>query len=272
MNPQDNSFGKYKYANGKIYKLCCKDPTITEIYIGSTLEQYTRKHAHKNACNNPNSKNYSFYVYQYIRQNGGFENWNLVILEEYAAENKNDLFWKEREWIERLQPSLNCMKKPIVSKDERAKNRSEYREANKEKISEQKKEYREANKDKILERDRKYYQDNKDKISERNKEYREANKDKLSEKNKKWREANRNKILEKNKKYYEENREIFIKKVKNYRVENKDKISKNKKRYNEENKQKISERKKERVNCDICNKELARASLTRHKRTIHKDT
>ena len=241
MNPQDNSFGKYKYANGKIYKLCCKDPTITEIYIGSTLEQYTRKHAHKNACNNPNSKNYSFYVYQYIRQNGGFENWNLVILEEYAAENKNDLFWKEREWIERLQPSLNCMKKPIVSKDERAKNRSEYREANKEKISEQKKEYR------------------------------EANKDKLSEKNKKWREANRNKILEKNKKYYEENREIFIKKVKNYRVENKDKISKNKKRYNEENKQKISERKKERVNCDICNKELARASLTRHKRTIHKD-
>jgi len=239
MNPQDNSFGKYKYANGKIYKLCCKDPTITEIYIGSTLDQYTRKYAHKTACNNPNSKNkmYNYYLYQFIRENGGFENWNLVILEEYPSENKNDLLWKEREWIERLQPSLNCMKRPVVTTDERDKNQKEYKEANREKILKHKKEYREANKDKIL-------------------EYREANKDKILE----YREANRGKRKE----YLEANKDKISKQHKEYYEANKDKLLQYQKEYQEFNKQ--------RVNCDICNKELARASLTRHKRTIHKDT
>ena len=88
-----------------------------------------------------------------------------------------------------------------------------------------------------------YYEANKDKSLEYQKEYREANKEKISEQKKEYREAN------------------------------KEKISEQKKEYREANKEKISERKKEykkqRVNCSICDKELARSSLTRHKKTIH---
>jgi len=41
------------------------------------------------------------------------------------------------------------------------------------------------------------------------------------------------------------------------------------KEYRESNKDKISERRKQRVNCGICDKNLARASLQRHMKNIH---
>ena len=47
------------YANGIIYKLCCLDPNITEIYIGSTTNKYRRKQQHKGICNNVNGKKYN---------------------------------------------------------------------------------------------------------------------------------------------------------------------------------------------------------------------
>ena len=213
MNPQDTSFGKYKYEKGKIYKLCCKDPTITEIYIGSTLNQYRRKHAHKNNSNNPNSRMYNYYVYQFIRENGGFENWDLVILEEYPTENKNELVWKEREYIELLKPALNCVKRPIITVEEKSEQNRE------------------------LERKRR--ENNPDKFRERSRRYRENNPEKISEKGRRYRENNKQKISEYQKKHYENNKE------------------------------KISEKGKERVNCNICNKEFARWSLSRHKKRIH---
>jgi len=168
MNPQDNSFGKYKYANGKIYKLCCKDPNITEIYIGSTLNQYRRKHEHKRDCNNPNRKAYNLYVYQFIRENGGFENWDIVILEEYPAENKNELVWKEREYIELLQPALNCVKRPVVTSEE--------------------------NRKKLRELERKYYKQDTEKFREKNRKWRENNPDKVQELKNNWCEKNKERV------------------------------------------------------------------------------
>ena len=40
-----------------IYKLCCKNPEITNIYVGSTKNFTRRKHQHKNNCINENAKN-----------------------------------------------------------------------------------------------------------------------------------------------------------------------------------------------------------------------
>lgn len=106
------------YTNSLIYKLCCKDATITDEYIGSTTNKYKRKQHHKTSCNNENSKKFNYPVYQFIRENGGFENWDLIILEEYSCENKNQLLMKEREWIELRRPSLNC-NRSFITKEER---------------------------------------------------------------------------------------------------------------------------------------------------------
>ena len=208
-----------RYTKGMIYKLCCKDANITEIYVGSTVNKHRRKAHHKSACNNPNSMAYNLYVYQFIRENGGFENWDLVILEEYPADNKNDLVWKEREWVELLKPSLNSQR-PITTLDEYHENQKKYREENPEKVRESKKKYYEKNKEKVNERKKIYYENNPEKLSERNKKYRENNPEKYRESQKKYRENNREKI-------------------------------------------------NERVKCDICDKDLSKSSLSRHKKTFH---
>jgi hypothetical protein len=40
------------YSRTIIYKICCKDPTIEEIYVGHTTNFTKRKYQHKIACNN----------------------------------------------------------------------------------------------------------------------------------------------------------------------------------------------------------------------------
>ena len=72
-------------------------------------------------CNNENDVHYNMPVYVCIRENGGFENWNMIILEEYSCENKHQLIQREREWIEKRKPTLNC-RRPIITDEERKQN------------------------------------------------------------------------------------------------------------------------------------------------------
>jgi len=154
------------YSKGMIYKLCCKDPTIEEIYIGSTINKRNRKNQHKSACNNPNTKDYNCYKYQFIRDNGGFENFDMIVIEAFTCNSKNELECRERYWIETLKPELN---KYIPTRTQK-EYRKEYYEENKEELNKKHKEYYEKNKEEISKRHKKWYEKNKE---ERNKKKRE---------------------------------------------------------------------------------------------------
>ena len=55
--------------------------TMQKIYIGSTRNKYHRFKSHPSYCCNPKSHNYTQHVYQYIRENGGWENnYECVVL------------------------------------------------------------------------------------------------------------------------------------------------------------------------------------------------
>ena len=69
------------YSNTIMYKLVPNDVNLDLIYIGSTTNFRARKAVHKNICNNENDKDYNKKKYQYIRNNGGFENQDFEILE-----------------------------------------------------------------------------------------------------------------------------------------------------------------------------------------------
>jgi hypothetical protein len=127
------------YQNGTIYKICCKDKDITDCYVGSTTNHSKRKSAHKSSCNNEKSKRYNFPVYRFIRDNGGWDNWEFVLLEDYPCNKKKQLNIRERYWFELLNASLNS-NYPDRSKKEY---RKEYynRPENKECIKEKNKEY-----------------------------------------------------------------------------------------------------------------------------------
>lgn len=97
------------YQKSVIYKLCCKDTTIKDIYIGSSVCKDRRKNEHKTHCNNSSEKNKhrNRKVYKFIRENGGFNNWDMIIIEEYPCDNRIQLLQRERYWMEELNPTLN---------------------------------------------------------------------------------------------------------------------------------------------------------------------
>ena len=92
---------------GFIYKLCCRDPTVKEVYVGSSKNLRVRKSQHKNKCNTQNCKEYSYKVYQFIRANGGFQNFDIVQLEEANFDTKYELRARERHYLELLNATLN---------------------------------------------------------------------------------------------------------------------------------------------------------------------
>jgi len=210
------------YSKTIIYKLCCNDLNITDIYIGHTTDFKSRKAQHKYSCNNIN-KSYNIKVYQFIRDNGGWDNWEMIMIEEYSCNNKLEAKKKERELIEELKASLNMS---IPARTD--------------------KEYRLDNKEKINQKHKEYYENNKEIINEKQKEYRLNNKGKRKEYFKIYRENNKEKRKEKHKSWYENNKEIINEKQKEYNENNKEK----RKEYYENNKEKILEKIKEKIKCD----------------------
>ena len=134
------------YNDSMIYKLCCRNTVIKDIYIGSTTNFTRRKCAHKSQCNNPNSKLNHLKVYQFIREHGGWENWDMVLVEAVSCETKLELHKIERQHIEQNNSTLNGS---LPSRSHK-----EYYQNNKDK----RKEYKEKNKEKIKQKSKEYYQ------------------------------------------------------------------------------------------------------------------
>ena len=50
------------------------------VYIGSTTDLKRRKRQHKYHCSTPTSDKHMFRMYKYVRDNGGFDNWEITSL------------------------------------------------------------------------------------------------------------------------------------------------------------------------------------------------
>jgi hypothetical protein len=130
------------YSKSVVYKICCKDIDIKDCYVGSTTCLRVRRSDHKSACNNQKGKEYNKLAYQFIRDNGGWDNWQVVMVEEYPeCKSGEELLKYEREHMEMLRATLN---KVVIGRTQK-----EYQEDNKEKISVKNKEYREKHKEEI---------------------------------------------------------------------------------------------------------------------------
>jgi hypothetical protein len=105
------------YSKTIIYKLCCKDLEIKDIYIGSTTDFTKRKYAHKYNCNIEGTKSYNIKVYQIIRANKGWENWSMIQIEPFPCENKREAECRERYWYETLNANMNSNKICLSDKE-----------------------------------------------------------------------------------------------------------------------------------------------------------
>lgn len=194
---------------GIIYKLVSRDVNIKGIYVGSTCNFRTRKYHHKGYCDDEKGKNYNITVYQYIRANGGWDSFDMVQIEEFKHDTKQELHARERHWIEQLKATLNKVI-PTRTRQERYQNNKEailekkkqYQQNNKAVISEKRKQYYQNNKEVISDRVKQYYQDNTAAIAERDRQYYQNNKEMLSEKAKQYRQNNKEVIANKRKHKY----------------------------------------------------------------------
>lgn len=95
------------YENTIIYKIVCRDTNIKNFYIGHTTNFTRRKCMHKKATTNQNRRDYNRILYETIRNNGGFENWQMVEIKKICCNDKREAEKHEREAIEELKPDLN---------------------------------------------------------------------------------------------------------------------------------------------------------------------
>ncbi len=90
------------YRNSVIYKLICKDSSITDTYIGSTTNPVKRNTDHRKESKTGLSKKYVF-----IREHGGYENWKFIIIERYPCDTWRQLRAREQHWADIYQSTLN---------------------------------------------------------------------------------------------------------------------------------------------------------------------
>jgi hypothetical protein len=95
------------YSKCKFYRLVCKDVTVKECYVGHTTDEKNRRKCHKSRCTNEKGSAYTFFVYRFIREHGGWDNWYLLVHETLSVENKVAAALRERYWFEFYGATLN---------------------------------------------------------------------------------------------------------------------------------------------------------------------
>ena len=73
--------------NYSFYKIVCKDPSIKDCYIGRTQCLIDRINGHMYKCKESN-----IYLYQFIRENGGWENFEVIELHRAFCDDKTANF------------------------------------------------------------------------------------------------------------------------------------------------------------------------------------
>ena len=220
------------YSNGKIYRLYCN--ITKKCYVGSTTQSLSKRLSqHK--------QNYKCFLngkYHFVSSFEILENndYVIVLIENYECKNKEELFKRERFYIEQME----CVNQQLPIRSNK-----EWVEDNKEKIKEYRKNYYINNREKYLDIKKQNYQNNRDKILDYVKQYAVTNQELIKEYRKKCYEENKQIYKERNKTYRENNKEKIKQMKKAYAEKNKDKIREKNKKYREQNKDKIRERKKQ---------------------------
>ena len=151
------------YSKTIIYKLLHKeDYDNANIYIGSTTDFIRRKNNHKNCCHNEKQKGHNDKKYQYIRDNGGWESFNMIEVEKFPCNDGNEARAREEYWRCHFNSQLNSIRayrteeqRKEIDKERKREYREhdEYREYQKE----YQKKYYEQNKVRLIDNMKTYY-------------------------------------------------------------------------------------------------------------------
>lgn len=147
----------YSTREVSFYKFVCNDPEIKSNYVGSTVDFTKRKASHKSTCNNPNIKDYTYKIYQTIRENGGWEEWRMIEIEKRIVKDKREAERIEQEWIDKLQSDMNSHKAYSGCETKVEYDKQYYKQyylEHKEEVNEKRRQHHLENREKLNERRR----------------------------------------------------------------------------------------------------------------------
>ena len=147
------------YSKTYFYKIVCKDTSITDCYVGHTTDFTKRKYTHKHSCQNNMNKGFNNLVYDFIRKNGQWDNWEMILIDVENCENSLVAHQRERFYKEQLNATLN--------KNIPARTKQEYRQDHKDKNNQYSREYWKNNNERLLNYKKHYRENKKDIIAER---------------------------------------------------------------------------------------------------------
>lgn len=184
------------YRNGKMYRVVCN---ITgKQYVGSTTTPLSKRlGSHVSQYKN----NGTYYSVFEVLENGNYE---IILIEEYPCDTKEQLLRRERYWVD----ELDCVNKlsPIYLEGEGEEYKKKYNEEHKEDIKEYMTTYYITNADELKARARDYRKNNLEEIKKQQAIYRAKNREKIKEQRKRYYQENKEKILERNKIWKEKNK------------------------------------------------------------------
>ena len=109
-NPPKLAMSKFtmNYSKSMIYKIVCKDLSIKDVFVDSTLNLSSKITSHKHWARNPeHQKIEDRLMYSTVAANGGFLNWECILIEAYPCSSPHELRARVRHWVEQLNANLN---------------------------------------------------------------------------------------------------------------------------------------------------------------------
>ena len=134
------------YSKCVIYKIQHKDNDAL-LYVGHTTDFIKRKCNHKTNVKCEPSSKYNLKVYQMIRENGGWDNFNMIVIKEFPCENNRQAEAEEDRIMREMKATMNTYRASHSQK--------EYQHQFYEKNKEKKHQYYEKNKEKYKEHSKK---------------------------------------------------------------------------------------------------------------------
>lgn len=142
------------YSKTIIYKIVCDD-LPDYIYIGHTTDFTRRKSEHKRKLKTIECK-----LYKTIQENGGWENWKMIEIEEFACENGRQAEKREQYYMDLFKSNLNSHK--AFGGETKQEYIKQYQLEHKEHIQQYRLEHKEQKKQ--------YYLEHKEEIADKKKE------------------------------------------------------------------------------------------------------
>jgi len=99
------------YSKTVIYKIQHREkPEL--LYVGCTTNFNARKNQHRSRCNNVADKEHDHYKYIMIRENGGFDAFDMTPVKQISCQTKLEAMIEEERTRQELKANLNVMTNP----------------------------------------------------------------------------------------------------------------------------------------------------------------